>query len=176
MEVASGVIAVVSLSIQFADIVKEANAFLRGIKNAPHEVLGLLDSLTQLELMLLGQANALIEQQYTSDSLHHSIECMGYALKRCETSMRKLSAMVKKIQASFGRQHWVQRKWASLKAVLEKEDIERLRNDIHNDQASLQMALLINMSRLQYSQRVPPFPVKLTCYQVSSDKRRQGQS
>ena len=155
MEVASGVIAVVSLSIQLVNIVKEANAFLSDIKNAPHEVSRLLDSLTQLEL-ILGHANALIEQQYTSDSLHDSIECMGYALKRCEASMRKLDAMVKKIQASFGRQHWVQRKWASLKAVLEKEDIERLRDDIHNDQAFLQTTLLVNMSRLQYSQRVPP--------------------
>ena len=150
MEVASGVIAIVSLSIQLASIVKEANAFLRGIKNAPQEVLRLLDSLSQLELML-GQVNALVEQHHTHDSLHDSIECMGHALKRCEASTRKLNAMVKRLQASFGRQHWVQRKWASLKAILEKEDIERLRNEIYEDEASLQMALLINMSRLQYS-------------------------
>ena len=151
MEVASGVIAVVSLRFHLSEVVQKANAFLRGIHNAPDEIPRLSEGLTQLEL-LLSLANMLVGQHRSLNGLPEfpeSINLIANALYKCERSTRELSAVVDKIRMSSEHQRWVRRTWASIKAVLEQEDIERLRKRIHEDQAYLQMAIVINMSHIQ---------------------------
>lgn len=148
MEVASEVTAVVSLGFHLAEIVQKANGFLRGIHNAPDEISRLAEGLTQLEL-LLSLANTLIGQQSCVNGFPELINLIANALCKCERSMRGLSVLVDKIQMSLQHQRWVRRTWTSIKAVLEKEDIERMRKRIQEDQSYLQMAIVINISHIQ---------------------------
>ena len=148
MEVASGVIAVVSLGFHLADIVQKANGLLRGIHNAPDEISRLAEGLTQLEL-LLKLANTLIGEHRCLNGLPGSINLIANALYRCERSTRGLNVLLSKIQMSLQHRRWVRRTWASIKAVLEQEDIERLRKRIQQDQSCLQIANVINMSHMQ---------------------------
>ena len=148
MEVASGVIAVVSLGLYLAEIVQKASGFLRGIHNAPDEISRLTEDLTQLEL-LLSLANKLIGEHRSLNGFPESINLIANALYKCDRSMRGLSVLVDKIQLSLRNQRWIRRTWASIKAVLEQEDIERLRKRIHEDQSYLKIAIMINMSHIQ---------------------------
>ena len=137
-----------SLGFHLSEVVHKANGFLRSIGNAPDEISRLSQGLTQLELSL-SLANTVVGQHCDLNGLAESINLIANALYKFKKSTEELSGLVDKIQTSLKHQRWVRRTWATIKAVLEQEDIERLRKRIHEDQAYLQMAIVINMSHIQ---------------------------
>ena len=94
-------------------------------------------------------ANTVVGQHCDLNGLAEWINLIANALYKFKKSTEELSGLVDKIQTSLKHQRWVRRTWATIKAVLEQEDIERLRKRIHEDQAYLQMAIVINMSHIQ---------------------------
>ena len=89
MEVASGVIAVASVSIQLAESVKKIKSLLRDIKEAPDEWQRLASFLEQLWHMLT-VVNALTEQQYGCTGLGGSSFLIIGALRNYERCGKKL--------------------------------------------------------------------------------------
>ena len=143
MDVVSGAFAVLSLSVQLAQTVKKANNFLKDIQKAPDELARLVETLDQLNLILI-QVNHLIEQQNNIEGIPSSIDAIQNALRSCEKITQKLKLFVDKLEACFHRQGRVRNVWASLKSVVKKDDIAELRGQIHENITILNTAVLMN--------------------------------
>ncbi|KAG8534001.1 uncharacterized protein KY384_000843 [Bacidia gigantensis] len=147
MEVAFGVIGAVGLGIQLTETVKKAHTFLRGVEDAPEDVLGLVDDLAQL-YMVLDQTCLLAEQQRNLQPTIQSLTVIESALESCQISVQKLELMVNKLQALFDRRGKARRVWASVKTVVKKDDVALFRSQIQGRLQTLQLAVSLNSSNL----------------------------
>ena len=148
MDVASGVFAVVSLSLQLAETVKKVDNFLRDVQNAPDELKRLVDTLDQFDLILV-QVKTYVEQQSRINGLPGCIDVIERTLHSCESNVRKLDSYVNVFQPLFNGKGQRRKLWASIKTVVKKEEIVQMRGLILQDISSLQAAMLINISHLQ---------------------------
>ena len=148
MDGVSGVLAVVSLSLQLVDTVQKANRFLKRLQNAPKESARLIDALNQLESLLIA-AHGVVEQQNKIGSLPGSVQAIDSTLQRCKFTVEKLETAVKNIETFFKSRGRGRKAWASLKTVVRKEELEKLHKQVLEDMNSLQTALLLNLSYLQ---------------------------
>jgi hypothetical protein len=91
---ASG-IAVVSLTVQLVDSVREIRRFLRDVSEAPKELRRLIDLLDQLEL-ILENIGALVERQqkHTSETDIDVSKSILKAMKTCESKLKILEDVV----------------------------------------------------------------------------------
>ena len=145
MDVASGVFAVISLSLQLAETVKKVDNFLRDVQNAPDELKRLVDTLDQFSLILV-QVKNYVEQQSRIDHLPGCIDVIERTLHSCESNVRKLDSYVNVFQTLFNGTGQRRKIWASIKTVVKKEEIVQMRGLILQDISSLQTAMLINIS------------------------------
>ena len=148
MDGVSGVIAVVSFSLQLVNTIQKASQVLKEVQNAPKELARLVDALDQLESLLIA-ANGIVEQQNKMGSLPGSVHTMNGALRRCKSTVEKLDTSVNAIKNYFKIQGRGRKAWASLKTVMKKEEVEQLHRQVHENMKNLQTALLLNMSYLQ---------------------------
>ena len=148
MEIAGGVVAVVSLSIQLADTVRKACGFLCRLRNASDEILLLIDKLDQLQF-ILRQVSDVVETQRQLRSPHEAIGAIQSAVCSCERNVKRLQLMVLRLKPK-NRTHLTNRAiLLSFKTAIKDEDIKKLRHRINEDLLMLQTALLINSTRLQ---------------------------
>ena len=148
MDVASGVFAVISLSLQLAETVKKVDNFLRDVQNAPDELKRLVDTLDQLNLILV-QVKTYVKQQSRTDGLPGCTDVIERILHSCESNVRKLDSYVNVFQTLFNGKGQRRKIWASIKTVIKKEEIVQMRGLIDQDISSLQTTMLINISHLQ---------------------------
>ncbi|KAL9024162.1 MAG: hypothetical protein Q9196_006721, partial [Gyalolechia fulgens] len=148
MDGVSAVFAVVSLGVQLAGTIQATSDFLRSVQNAPDELRGLVDLLDQLQ-GTLGHVRDLIEQQSSVLTSPGSLRSIAAALQNCEKSLKKLKGLVDRLKRSLDRQHRIQRAWASLRTVLNKEELLELRKQIQESLIALQLSITINSAQLQ---------------------------
>ena len=141
-------LAMVSFSIQLIGTIRKAQIFLKEVRNAPEELANLVDTLDQLEHLLVA-TNSLIEQQSRLENLPGAIVNIASVLRRCQTTIKKLDDAVLTINSYFQTQNRGRKVWASLKTVVKKDHIEKLRKQIQEDTINLQTALILNSSHLQ---------------------------
>ncbi len=148
MDGASAVFAVVSLGVQLAAVVRQANAFLRSVHNAPDELIRLIEVLDQLYAML-EHVRSLIDQQALTPSLPGAIISVASALQNCEKRIKKLESLVNRLKGSVDSQRRVKRVYAAFKSVLKKEEITELRSQLHEDMMTLHLSISLNSAQLQ---------------------------
>lgn len=148
MDGASAVFAVVSLGVQLAAVVRQANDFLRSVHNAPDELVRLIEVLDQLDAML-EHVRSLTDQQALTPSLPGAIISVASALQNCEKRIKKLENLVNRLKGSVEGQRRVKRVWAAVKAVYKKEEIMELRSQLHEDMMTLHLSISLNSAQLQ---------------------------
>ena len=148
MDGVSTIIAIASFSIQLVETTQKANRFLKEVQNAPTELIRLVNTLDDLESLLL-DVHGLIERLNAMSGLPSSVDRIGSALKRCQTTVMELDASVRTFKDYFARHGRLHKAWASIKTVVRKEKVEQLRKQIEGDMGILNTALSINMFHLQ---------------------------
>lgn len=162
MDVASGVIAVVSLGIQLAESVQKIRKFLRGIKEAPEELQRLIAKIDLLH-DIFSYVNALIEQQRDMPSHHGLIPLFAGALRACETSVNRLESELARVQglSNGPKESWraypgvtskdrlkgSSRKRHALRSVLCKETVDSLCSIVDESLQSLNLVLSLNSNQ-----------------------------
>ena len=148
MDGLSSALAIISISIQLIGTIRKAQIFLKEVRNAPEELGNLVDALAQLEELLVA-TNNLVEQQKSIENLPGAVDNIASALRRCQTTIRKLDEAILTINRYFETQNRGRKVWASLKTVVKKDHIEKLRKQIQENTINLQTALILNSSHLQ---------------------------
>ena len=155
MEVAGGVIAVVSLGIQLAESVQKIRKFLRGVKEAPEELQRLIAKIDMLH-GIFNRVNALIEQQRGMPSHHGLIPLFEGALQTCARSVNRLESEIARVQGSSDdgrkalddRPKKSMRKHHALRAVLRKETVDDLCSVVDESLREMSLVLHLNSTEL----------------------------
>ena len=142
---AASAIAIVSLAVQLVETVQKISNFLHSVHDAPDEILSLAESLDQLR-QHLDHAKLLVEQQSGLPDHPGSISPLTSALASCKIKVERLATVVDKLKKSFASQSRLHRKWASLRVVCKKEEIDGHRGQIRDADAMLQSAILLNIA------------------------------
>ena len=148
MEVAASGIAVASIAIQLLNSTNTLSTFIRGVKDAPQELLrvashlDLLGGILQIVVDLLDQ-QALLEDQLIAvpESLHKS-------LQRCEESIVPLRKIVDRYLSSQASNR-LRRLQADFKAALKAGDVRILEIRLQQEIEILNLALVANGTRIQ---------------------------
>ena len=148
MEVAASGIAVASIAIQLLNSTNTLSTFIRGVKDAPQELLrvashlDLLGGILQIVVDLLDQ-QALLEDQLIAvpESLHKS-------LQRCEESIVTLRKIVDRYLSSQASNR-LRRLQADFKAALKAGDVRILEIRLQQEIEILNLALVANGTRIQ---------------------------
>ena len=148
MEVAGGVLAVVSLGIQLVGTVKEASKFVHSVRNAPDELSTLGYSLDQFHLMLK-KVMDLIEQRGKCEGLPGSTDLMECAVRNCESNVTKLGNLVDRLQKRLRHEGKLRTAWASLSSVVKKDELEQYRSWIQGDLTALNTAVALSAYELK---------------------------
>lgn len=148
MDGLSSALAITTFSVQLIGTIRKARIFLKEVRNAPEELQNLVDTLAQLEELLVA-TNNLVEQQNSIENLPGAIENIASVLQRCQATLRKLDEAVLTLNSYFETQTRGRKVWASLKTVVKKNHIEKLRKQIQENTINLQTALVLNSSHLQ---------------------------
>ena len=146
MDGISSASAVVSLTVQLLSTTRDVILFLRDIQNSPEELRSTIEYLDQLRSNLEG-VKSLVEEQTSCADLP-SIECISDALRICESKIGLVELCVNKFKGIPNCPSPVRRRWASIKHVLKKGEIQRLRDQLESASRSLQTALEINLSKI----------------------------
>lgn len=148
MEVAASGIAVASIAIQLLNSTNTLSTFIRGVKDAPQELLrvashlDLLGGILQIVVDLLDQ-QALLEDQLIAvpESLHKS-------LQRCEESIVPLRKIVDRYLSSQASNR-LRRLQADFKAALKAGDVRILEIRLQHEIQILNLALVTNGIKIQ---------------------------
>lgn len=147
MEGVSGAFAVVSLTLQLVGTVQSICGILRSIKEAPSEILSLIDTLDNLN-DLLDLVKLFDRQQLNSGALPCATNTIRCALSSCERAVRRLAVAVNSVKISLLDCRRFQRSWKSLKFHLKKEEIQGFQNRIRDSTAILHCAITVNSALL----------------------------
>jgi hypothetical protein len=119
---ASGM-AVASLAIQLVDSVREICRFFRTLKDAPEELIRLLDLLEHMELML-DNIGKLVERD--SDISPSVLK----AIQTCEKALNKLGALIQKVKRESSAQSPLKRSLGFFKLACKKEEVEEIETQV----------------------------------------------
>ena len=145
---AGSAIAIVSLVIQLVETVQEINTFLKNVHGAPKEVLNLTETLDQLQ-GTLDNVRLLIETQFLVLRLPGSPAFIIKAIEHCEKQIKALEAFTSTARKSLEHQHGLRKRWASMRIVAKKQDVEDIQCRLRDAKVDLQFALSSNSWQLQ---------------------------
>ncbi len=154
MEAVGGAFAVVSLTLQLATTIQQVSKFLRDVRDAPEEVVRLIETLDQLH-DTLENVRQLIEQQFVVLRLPGSPEFITKALENCEKHVKTLETIAEKAKKSLHDQPKLRRTWASMKNVAKRQGLDDLQIRLKDAKGDLQFAITSNSWKLQYSEIRP---------------------
>jgi hypothetical protein len=143
--VASG-IAVVSLTIQLVDSVREMRRFFRDVSDAPKELRRLIDLLEQLEL-ILENVGALVQRQQ-QDAVPTELDVSGSilrAINMCQSKLEMLEDVVEAAKKTMAATNKAARTFGSFKLACKKKDIEEFESQLHDAVNLLQLAMTTNL-------------------------------
>lgn len=141
-------LAVVSLAIQLAGTVQTINEFLRTIRDAPSELVALIETMDLMQSNL-NQVNYLIELQFSGPSLAGSPVFILNALKLCERRVGVQKAWVEEIKRSLTTQSLMKRTWASLNIRPKKTQLNEMQGQLREAMANLHFAVTNNQWHIQ---------------------------
>lgn len=162
MEAVGGALAVVSLTLQLAATVQQVSKFLRDVRDAPKEVVRLIETLDQLH-DTLEHVRQLVEQQFVVLRLPGSPELITKAVETCEKHVKTLETIAKRAQRCLDDQPKLRRIWSSMKNVAKRQDLDDLQARLKEAKGDLQLAILSNSMQLQYS-AIRPSPCQTRTY------------
>lgn len=145
MEGAASIFAAVSLTLQLIDTVKRVTNFLRGVQDAPAELLRLIDKLDQLQ-DFLDYARQLAKQYQHSLNPPSSTPTLWKALDGCTRSVESLTNIVNNFQRFSDWPGRVRKTWGSYKVYGKKDEIHRCQHRIRDATARLHGAILLNLN------------------------------
>ena len=143
---ASG-IAVVSLTIQLVDSVREIQRFLRNVSDAPKELGRLIDLLEQLE-MILENVGMLIERQRKhSGDIDVDISAnVLRAIKTCDSKVAMLKSIIKTATKASTATNKATKIWGSFRLACKKKDIEEFESQLQNTVRLLNLTMTANLT------------------------------
>ncbi|KAF7506410.1 hypothetical protein GJ744_011764 [Endocarpon pusillum] len=151
MEAVGSALAVVSLALQLANTVQQVSKFLRDVRDAPKEVVRLIETLDQLHNTLDG-VRQLLEQQFVVLRLPGSPDSITKALENCEKQVKTLETIAEKAKRSLHDQPKLWRTWASIKSVAKRQDLDDMQEQLRDAKRDLQFAISSNSWSLQMHQ------------------------
>ena len=147
MDGVSSASAVVSLTVQLISTTRDVINFLRAIRDSPEELRSTIECLDQLRGNF-EEVQSLVEEQTSCVYLPSSIENISHALRICESKIGLVELCVSKFNKIHKGSSSARKTWSSFKHVLNKGEIQRLRDQLESATKSLQSALTINSNRL----------------------------
>ncbi len=143
---ASG-IAVVSLTIQLVDSVRQIQRFLRNVSEAPKELRRLIDLLEQLELILASIGDLIDRQQRQSETQDVAVsETVLRAMKNCESTIQGLASVVDRERKSVEAKNKATKTLGSFRLSYKKKDIERFEHQLHEAISLLNLTMTTNLT------------------------------
>ena len=141
-------LAAVSLAIQLAGTVQTINDFLRTIRDAPSELVTLIETMDLMQSNL-NQVQYLVEQQLSDSSLAGSPVFILNALKVCERRVEVQKIWVERIKQSLNTRHLMKRTWASLNISPKKLQLSEMQGHLREAMANLHFAVTNNQWHIQ---------------------------
>lgn len=141
-------VSVVGLALQLACIVKSSNAFLSTIREAPHELVTLMDTMEQMEANL-NQVHDMMQQQHLSSRLPDLPILVPKALETCRVRIKALDAFVQKIKQGLESGKVIKRTWTSLNIGSKKARLSELEKHLKDAMLGLHFAVSNNVLQLQ---------------------------
>ena len=135
LSTASGVIAVLSLTIQLANSIKELYEFWGSIEEAPGEVRDIVANLKLLSSVLdnIIQFEAGTNHVIADDTLKDVLES-------CVLRVKRFTDLVSPFERGFVSKKRAIRTWAALKAVLKAEKVKQFRTALEELKTTLLLA------------------------------------
>ena len=141
-------LAVVSLAIQLAGTVQTINEFLRTIRDAPSELVTLIETMDLMQSNL-NHVHYLVEQQFSDSRLAGSPVFILNALKVCESRVEVQRTWVEKSKQSLTTRHLMKRTWASLIIRPKKIQLSEMQGQLKEAMANLHFAVTNNQWDVQ---------------------------
>lgn len=141
-------LAVASLALQLAGTVQTINEFLRTIRDAPSELINLIETMDLVQSNL-NQVHCLIEQQLSNSSLAGSPVFILKALKACEKRVEIQKAWVEDVKKSLTTRHLMKRTWTSLNIRPKKIQLSEMQGQLREALANLHFAVTNNQWHVQ---------------------------
>ena len=142
-------LAVISLAAQLFTTVESITEYLRTIRDAPSDLIALIETLEQMQSNL-NQVRYLLEQQFSEKRLIGSPVFILNALRTCEKRVEMLSRLVDEVKESLGNRRVMKRTWASLNVRKENTRVQKMRSQLNESMAGLQSAVANNIWELQF--------------------------
>lgn len=144
----STAVAAVSLICHLIDTTRRISKFTKDVENAPVELVRLTETLDQFKAILV-QVQGLLEQQTLVLRVPGSFQYICDALKSCERKLGPLERFSNNLQLLASDKRPLQKTWASLKFVRNKDRIVELHSQLRDAKLDLQLALVNNLSQLE---------------------------
>lgn len=148
MEVAASGIAVASIAIQLLNSTNTLRTFIRGVKDAPQELLRVASHLDLLGGILQIIVDLLDQQALLKDQLITVPESVHKCLQRCEEGIVPLQKIVDRYSSSQASNR-LRRLQADFKAALKAGDVRILETRLQHEIQTLNLALVTNGIKLQ---------------------------
>ncbi|KAE8449372.1 hypothetical protein EG329_008273 [Mollisiaceae sp. DMI_Dod_QoI] len=143
---ASG-IAIISLTIQLVDSIRQIQEFLRDVSDAPKELARLIDLLGLLEMILQNTKDMIETQRRTTwkadVDVHPSVL---KAIEACEAKLRFLVEVIERTKKGSISNGKAARSVASFKLACKKKDIERFETQLDHAITMLNTTITINLN------------------------------
>ena len=141
-------LAVISLAMQLVGTVQTINDFLRTIRDAPSELVALIETMDLMQSNL-NQVHHLIEQQSSDPSLAGSPAFLLEALQLCERKIRVQKTWVEEIKTSLTTRRLMKRTWANLNIRPKKTQLSKMQGQVREAMSNLHFAVTNNQWHIQ---------------------------
>ncbi|TEY33027.1 hypothetical protein BOTCAL_0695g00040 [Botryotinia calthae] len=126
--VAASAVGIISLALQLGDGILKLKSFWGAVKDAPEEILYILDEL-DITHVLLTEIEDSLGSQTTSPAAARS-------LRLCQKGVDILNNAVKELEGEMGRR----KKWGGVKMVMKKELLEKMEKRLGRANSLMMMA------------------------------------
>lgn len=137
----------ISLALELPRSLKSIVVFLSTIKEAPNELVTLIETLEQMQACL-DQVRGLAEQ-FSDARLAGSLVFIFNALKLCEKRVKPLSDLVKKLENGSKSGKAVRRTWTSLNVAFRKSRLKEVEGQVKDAMGNLHFVITAQIVQLQ---------------------------
>jgi len=130
MEVAGGVLSIVSLLIQLIDKVNELREYWRSFRDAPQQVAAIIEDLGHLKDLLSDRAN----------SLPVPSKSLLIVIARFERKIGPLESLIEELEPGFRSRHRVVRYWSAYKTTKKTTQLDNFQVALHDAKTDLILA------------------------------------
>jgi hypothetical protein len=147
MEVAASGIAVASIAIQLLTFTNTIRTFIRNVKDAPHELLRVVNLLERLSGLFQVVADLLEQQSSLQDGLFPIPDTICTCIRSCKENLAPLQEIVDRF-SKFQTSSRLRRLPTDVKTALKAGDLRSLENRLQHEINGLSIALIANDTRI----------------------------